>query len=412
MESEVAATSKRSLLSNLRVLDLTRVVAGPYATTMLADMGADVVKVEEPMHGDELRWIKYKGRGAEHQDYFNASNRSKRSITLNFKNPDEHAIGQDLAKRADVLVENFAPGVAERLGMGWKELHDLNPKLVYCSISGFGQTGPYKARIALDPVIQALTGVMSVTGYEGEEPLQIGAPVADVVAGMFGAYSVVCALLDAKDTGKGRYIDISMQDALLAVLGPRVGEPLQAGHNPTRYGNANGMRVPANTYRTSDGKYVATLVQNDNHWERFCRALDKPDWFACDSYRTMAGRSTHRDELDRVVAEEFARRTAAEWEKRLDENRIPFGVVNTYLEAVEDPQIKHRGLIKEVSHPVSGKIRLVGAPWKISDTGERITPPPLLGQHTAEVLTDWLSWPRERAERIQEAHERLRAESK
>lgn len=402
---------QQALLSNVRVLDLTRVVAGPYATTMLADMGADVVKVEEPLHGDELRWIRYKGREAKHEDYFNASNRSKRSITLNLKVPEERAIAHDLARKADALVENFAPGVAERLGMGWRELHELNPKLVYCSISGFGQTGPYRARIALDPVIQALTGVMSVNGYEGEEPLQIGAPIADVVAGMFGAYTVVCALSDATRTGKGRYIDISMQDAMLAVLGPRVGEPLQAGYNPTRYGNANGMRVPANTYRTADGKYVATLVQNDNHWERFCRALDKPHWYASEKYRTMADRAIHRDELDRMVAEEFGRRTAAEWGPRLDENRIPFGVVNTYLEAVEDPQIKHRGLIKEVSHPVSGKIRMVGAPWKVSDTDERITPPPLLGQHTAEVLTDWLSWPRERAEKVQEAHKRLRAQS-
>jgi len=234
---------QKGLLENVRVLDLTRVVAGPHATTMLADMGADVVKLEEPIIGDDLRGRKYKGRSPQHEDYFNANNRSKRSITLNLKDPEERLIGQDLAAKADVVIENFAPGTVDKLGIGWEVVRKKNPRVIYCSISGFGQTGPYRNRLALDPVIQAVSGVMSVTGYDGQEPLMIGAPLCDVVAGMYAAFAIVCALPDAVRTGIGRYIDVSMQEAMLAVLGPRLGETLQAGDNPPRLGNANALRV-------------------------------------------------------------------------------------------------------------------------------------------------------------------------
>jgi crotonobetainyl-CoA:carnitine CoA-transferase CaiB-like acyl-CoA transferase len=250
---------------------------------------------------------------------------------------------------------------------------------------------------------------MSVTGREDGEPMQIGAPVADVIAGMFAAYSIVSALYARKSTGCGRYIDISMQDAMLAVLGPRMGEALQARTNPQRHGNENPMRVPANTYLTRDGHYIAIIVQNDNHWQPFCRAIDRMDLFADECYRTMKQRVEHRKEIDAIVAGEFARRDAREWESRLEGNRVPYARVNTYLEAVADPQVVHRELIREVHHPASGPIRIVGPPWKMSEQLDRLAPPPLLGQHTADVLRDWLGWDEASALAVQMRHEKERA---
>ena len=395
-------------LAGVRILDLTRVISGPYATMMLADMGADIVKVEEPLRGDEMRWIRYRGRAAHDEDYFNACNRSKRSIGLNLKDPDDRALAQQLAAQADVLVENFSPGVAERLGMGWAELSAANPKLIYCSISGFGQDGPYRSRPALDPIIQALSGVMSVTGHEAHGPMKVGAPVADVVSGMFAAFAIASALAGRKTSGKGQYLDISMQDAMIAVLGPRMGEALQAGIAPGRHGNATGMRVPADTYLTSDKRYLVIMVLNDNTWEPFCRALDKPEWFANEAYRTSAGRVRHKVELNALVAAEFARRTGAEWGSRLEEHRIPFGFVNDYLEAVEDPQVRHRGLVRDVDHPTSGRIRVIGPPWKFGDGESAVAPPPLLGQHTREVLMEWLSFDDDEAARVMATQDGLR----
>jgi formyl-CoA transferase/CoA:oxalate CoA-transferase len=378
-------------LAGIRVLDLTRVIAGPFCTMMLADLGADVVKLEEPEHGDELRWVgRYKGRAPHDQDYFYASNRSKRSLALNLKSEEDRSIAQRLADAADVIVENFSPGVAARLGLGWEEVSARNERLIYCSISGFGQTGPYRSRLALDPIIQAVTGIMSVTGAPDGEPTQVGAPIADVAAGMFAAAAITASLHSRHATGKGRYIDISMQDAMLAMLGPRMGESLQAGEAPRRLGNQNPMRVPANAYKSADGQYIDIIVQNDNHWRGFCLALDRLSWFEDPRFSTMAGRVAHRAELNAMVGERFAERSAAEWVKDLEANRIPFALVNDYNQALQDPQVAHRGLIREVVHPVSGRIRVVGPPWIMSDVDLVPSPPPLLGQHTAEVLEEWL----------------------
>jgi crotonobetainyl-CoA:carnitine CoA-transferase CaiB-like acyl-CoA transferase len=406
------SSAQKSPLYGVRILDLTRVISGPYATMMLADMGADIVKIEEPLRGDEMRWIKYKGRAAHDEDYFNAANRSKRSITLNMKDAADQLVAQQLAVKADVVIENYAPGVADRLGMGWGKLSALNSRLIYCSISGFGQTGPYRSRPALDPIIQALSGVMSVTGYEGQGPLKIGAPLADVISGMFAAFAVSCAWVSTKESGKGQHIDISMQDAMMAVLGPRMGEALQAGIDPSRHGNATAARVPADTYLTLDDRHLVIMVLNDTMWGPFCKAMDKPEWFAKTEYRMGAGRVAHKVELNRLVAEEFRKKPAAEWEKRLEQYRIPYGFVNSYLDAINDPQVAHRGLVKNIQHPVSGDIRVIGAPWKMTGIENPAAPPPVLGQHTAEVLQEWLSWPASRAANFHQAQEQLRIEMK
>lgn len=290
----------------------------------------------------------------------------------------------------------------ERPGLGWKDLSAVNPKLVYCSISGFGQQGPYRNRLALDPIIQAVSGIMSVTGEPDGPPIQVGAPIADVISGMFGAYTVVAALYAARDTGRGRYIDISMQDSMLSVLGPRMGESLQAGLNPARHGNGNPMRVPANSYKASDGKYIAIIVQNDNHWPAFCKAIDRLDLLEKPEYATMSGRVKHRAFLDELVSSVFAQRESGTWAQTLAANRVPFAVVNSYLDALADEQVAFRGLVREVEHPVSGKIRVVGPPWAMSDTRLEPTAPPLLGQHTEEVLKDWLGWDEVRIARFKE----------
>lgn len=380
-------------LQGVRVFDLTRVIAGPFCSMMLADLGADVIKIEEPKHGDELRWVgRYKGRAQHDEDYFYASNRSKRSVALDLKKQAHLAVARELIEKSDILVENFSPGVMDRLGLGWDTVSAWNPKLVYCSISGFGQQGPYRNRLALDPIIQAISGVMSVTGEPDGPPTQVGAPIADVLSGMFGAYSVVSALYSARETGRGRYIDISMQDALLAVLGPRMGESLQAGLNPARHGNGNPMRVPANTYRAADGKYITIIVQNDNHWPNFCKAINRVDLLDNGDYKTMVGRVKHRGSLDRIVSDEFMKHDSSAWEKILHENRVPYALVNSYMDALRDEQVTHRGIVREVEHPASGKIRVVGPPWIMADTQLQPTAPPLLGQHTHEVLVDWLGW--------------------
>ena len=385
-------TDDRPPLDGFRVVDLTQVIAGPYATLMLADLGAEVLKIERPGHGDDLRSVgRYPGR-EEHEDYFNANNRSKKSIALDLKDPADRKVGQDLAKVADIVVENFSPGTAHRLGMGWEDLQPLNPRLVYCSLSGFGQTGPSRDRYALDPMIQAVTGLMTVNGDPEDAPLMVGAPLSDVIAGMFAAYSIVSALHVVRHNGKGRRIDISMQDATLSALGPRMGEPLQAGRNPGRHGNQNPMRVPANTYKTKDGAYLSLIVQNDRHWPRFCRAMGFEDLVDDTTLATGAGRVAARETLDNRTAERVAQLTYAECVDTLERERLPYARVNTYLEALEDEQVHFRGLVRSLDHPTSGTIRVVGPPWLMCGAQAQMTPPPLLDQHGDDVLKEWLGW--------------------
>lgn len=380
-------------LAGLRVLDLTQVVAGPYCTTMLADMGADVVKVERPDHGDDLRMVgRYPGR-EEHEDYFNANNRSKRSIALDLKNEADRRVAHELAFKAHVLVENFAPGTAARLGMDWETLSSANPRLVYCSISGFGQTGPYRSRLALDPVIQAVAGNMSVTGEPNGRPLQVGAPLADVLAGMFGAFAIVSVLRSAERDGVGRCIDISMQASMIAALGPRMGETLQAGRVPDRLGNENPMRVPADTYMTADQRYVSIICQNQRHWAPLCRALGREDLKDDPRFVTPAARLAHRAAVNAEIVAIMKTRTAADWIERLEAERVPCARVNDYREALEDPQVEHRGLVRECVHPTAGSIRVVGPPWIIEGVESAIFSPPRLGEHGADVIADWLSHP-------------------
>ena len=381
---------KESPLGAFRVLDLTQVLSGPHCTQMLADLGADVVKVERPGKGDDLRHtLAYAGR-AGHQDYFNANNRSKRSIALDLKDGDDRKIAQSLAGAADIVVENFAPGTAGRLGMGWDDLRAINPKLVYCSISGFGQSGPHRDRPALDPVIQAITGVMSVTGEADGAPVQIGTPLADVMAGVYAAYAILGALHGVRSSGIGRYIDLSMQDSMLAALGPRMGEILQSGALPVRVANENPLRVPANNYTTLDGRLIAIICLSDHSWPPICRALECEELIDDARFADMTRRITNRKALNAIVAGIVAGRTADTWRPRLEAERVPYAMVNDYAQALDDAQVVHRGLIRELDHPESGAIRVIGPPWTMTGPQAEPTPPPLLGEHGADVLAEWL----------------------
>lgn len=386
----MSTTGRNLPLAGVRVLDLTQVVAGPYCTMMLADMGAEIVKIERPGHGDDLRrTVPYKGRDG-HADYFNALNRSKKSVALNLKDAQQRDIALQLAACADVMVENFSPGTVGRLGVDWEAVHARNPRLVYCSLSGFGQTGPYRSRPALDPIIQAVTGIMSVTGRADGEPTMVGAPLADVIAGMFAAYAIVNALRLVTKDGGGQYIDLSMQDALLAAVGTRMGETLQAGIAPGRLGNGNPLRVPADTYRAADDRWIALMVHDQSQWAPFCRALAKEEWIDDARFRTMALRLLNRVEVDAAVAKRIAEHDSAYWGGCFEQHGMPYALVNDYAQALADPQVVHRKLVRELEHPQSGKICVVGPPWAMSQTQSRLTSPPMLGEHTAQVLNDWL----------------------
>jgi crotonobetainyl-CoA:carnitine CoA-transferase CaiB-like acyl-CoA transferase len=382
----------RSPLDGIRVLDFTAVVSGPFCTAMLADMGAEVVKVEPPQGENTRHAVRYPGRGAEHEDYFFVNNRSKKGIALDLKNPAARDAVHALAAKADIVVENFAPGTAARLGIAWDDLHPLNDSLVYCSISGFGQDGPYRDRLALDPICQGYSGIMSITGEADGPPTLTGASITDTVSGSAAAFAIVSALFAARADGKGRYIDLSMQCAAMSAISARMGEYLQAGRTPRRIGNRSFIRIPANSYRCSDGKYIQVMVLTDKHWPLLCRSLGREDWLENEKWLKVAGRHEDQDEIHDRVADIIATMPADHWLTRMNAERLPNAPINDYKDAAEDVQVAHRGLIRTLEHPRAGPIRVVGPGWRISGTETPMAPPPLLNQHMDEVLADWLGW--------------------
>lgn len=387
----VEQAASRAPLTGVRVLDFTHVISGPFCTMMLADMGADVVKIERPGTGDDLRHVgRYPGRGQDDEDYFYSVNRRKRSIVLDLSKPEGRDLAQRLALRADVVIQNFAPGTAEKLGIGAEELRKLNPQLVYCAISGFGQTGPLKDRVAVDAIVQAFSGVMSVNGEPGGGPLAVGAPIADVAAGMFAAYAVVASLFEARRTGRGASIDVSMLESMIAMLGPRMGETLQAGRQPQRTGNENPMRVPAGTFEAAEGRLLTFISHDQGQWPRFCRAMRHPEWVDDPRFATMPQRVVNREALNELIRQVLRTAAVEEWIERFNAERIPCAPVYDYKQALENEHITERGLVLEIEHPKSGRIRVVGPPWRSTLPEPPLAPPPQLGESTAQVLRDWL----------------------
>ncbi len=379
-------------LDGVKVLDLTRVLAGPFCTMMLADMGADVVKVEEPTKGDEQRSTIHYRRTVDH-DFFYPYNRNKRSVAVNLKKPEGKEIIYGLAAKADVAVENFAPGVVKRLGIDYETLSGINPSLVYCSISGFGQTGPYRDRKAYDGIIQAMSGVMTATGFEDGPPLRFGLMVADVTGAMMAAYAIMNALYYRERTGRGQYLDVAMMDSLLTMWTTQAAEYFSVGRNTRRMGNELFHRVPSSCYKAGDGRYLQLVASTQRLWEMLTQLLGIPEAASDPDMNSQPARLKNREKVNALVTERLKVKSAAEWVEYLSEGGIPCGLVQTLDEVVADPQVIHREMVTTLDHPVSGKIRQFGIAPKLSKTpGQIRMSPPLLGQHTAEVLSELLGY--------------------
>ena len=371
-------------LDGILVLDLTRVLSGPYCTMLLADMGARVLKIEQPKKGDDTRaWGPpfLEGESA----YFLSINRNKESVTLDFKHPDGRAVLDRLIARADVLVENFRPGTLRKLGLDYQSLAPRHPRLVYCSVSGFGQTGPRAREPGYDAVMQGEGGLMSITGSADGPPYRLGVAIADIVSGMFAAYGVAMALLARERSGKGQEVDVAMLDAVAALLTYQAGNFFASGSVPTRLGNRHPSIVPYETFAASDGDFVLA-VGNDDQWRRFCAVAGLAD---DPRFATNRQRVTTYDDLRPLVADRLRAKPRQYWIEKLTAAGVPCGSVRNLQELFDDPQLEAREMIARVEHATIGQLRTLGVNVKLSDTpGGVRTAPPTLGQHTDAVLRE------------------------
>jgi crotonobetainyl-CoA:carnitine CoA-transferase CaiB-like acyl-CoA transferase len=374
-------------LEGLLVVDFTRVLSGPYCTMLLADMGARVIKIEQPGRGDDTRAWGPPFAGAE-SAYFLSINRNKESLTVDLKQPEGRRIVERLLDRADVLVENFRPGTTDRLGLGYEASAARWPRLVYCSISGFGQTGPRRDEPGYDAVIQAESGLMSITGERDGPPVRLGVAIADIVAGMSAAHGIALALLARARTGRGQRVDIGMLDATAGLLTYQAASYFVTGEPPRRLGNTHPTIVPYETFAAADGDLIIT-VGNDDIWRRFCDAIEAPSLASDARFADNRARLAHYDELKPLLAARLRSRTRAEWIERFAAARVPCGSVKDIGEALTDPQIAARSMIERVEHAALGAIRVLGVPIKLSETpGSVRTAPPTLGQHTDQILRE------------------------
>ncbi len=374
-------------LDDLLVIDLTRALAGPYCTLMLGDLGARVIKVETPEGGDDTRGWGPPFLNGE-SSYFLGINRNKESVTLNLKHPRGQEVLRRLIDRADALVENFRPGVMDRFGFGYDAVHAMNPRLIYASVSGFGQDGPYRERVAYDLILQGMGGLMGITGEEGGSPVKIGVAVTDIAAGMFAAYAILAALRARDRTGEGQRVDVSMLDSQVAWMTYQAGYYFATGENPKRLGSAHPSLVPYQAFRTLDG-YVNVAVGSEAIWSRFVVAIGAPHLAEDPRFRTNADRVAHRDVLIPILDTIFAGRPTADWVAVLEQAGVPAGPIYLLSDLFSDPQVHHRRMLVEIDHPRAGRIKQTGVPVKLSATPGRLTsPPPLLGQHTEAVLRE------------------------
>jgi len=381
------APPPRGPLAGVTVLDLSRVLSGPFCTMFLADMGARVIKIEHPVRGDDTRhWGPpfVAGESA----YFLSINRNKESVALDFKHAEGRRVLDALVARADVLVENFRPGTLDRLGLGYEQLAAAHPRLVYCSISGFGRHGPKRDRPGYDAVVQAEGGLMSITGPGDGSPYRLGVAIADLVTGMFAAQGILLALLARHDTGRGQLVDLAMLDSTAAMLTYQAGIYFMTGRTPVRMGNRHPTIAPYETFATADGELVLS-VGNDDQWRRFCRAVGLDALGTDERFATNGARVDHYDELGPILVDLLRTRTRAAWIATLDAAGVPCGAVKSVAEVVADEQLRLREMIVEMRHPTVGPMRALGVPVKLSDTpGGVRTPPPVLGQHTDAVLQE------------------------
>jgi formyl-CoA transferase len=377
--------SNQACLDGIRILDLSRVLAGPFCTQLLGDLGAEVIKIEQPGKGDDTRqwgppW--FHGESA----YYLSCNRNKKSVTINLQTEAGHDLVRQMALQSDVLVENFKVGAMEKWGLGYAALHELNPRLIYCAITGYGQTGPLAPRPGYDFIIQAQGGIMSITGEAEGEPSKVGVAIADIVTGLYALNAILAALFHRERAGEGQFIDIALLDAQVSWLANVAMNYLISGEPPQRYGNAHPNVVPYQTFATAAG-HLALGVGNDAQFQRLCEQLGLPEMAHDSRFRNNAGRVQHRDVLIAQLQKNFLQRTAAEWVEQLTAAGIPAGPINNVAQILADPQIAAREMVVEITHASGAPLKLLGPVPKFSATPAHVqSPPPLLGQHTEEVL--------------------------
>ena len=400
-------------LSHIRVLDMTRVLAGPWCGQNFADLGAEVIKVERPKKGDDSRaygppWVKdASGKETKEAAYFMAANRGKRSITIDIANPEGQALVRELATRADVLLENYKTGDLARYGLGYEDLKKLNPHLIYCSITGFGQTGPYAERPGFDFMVQGMGGFMSVTGERDDKPgggpQRAGVPIVDIMTGMYATIAVTAAIAHREKSGIGQFVDMALLDTQVAILANQGMNYLATGESPGRLGNTHPNIVPYQSFKTKDGDIILACG-NDNLFAKFCGAADASHLIKDPRFVTNGARVANRAAMDEVLIPIFMKRTTAQWVKALDDAGVPCGPINTLKEVFENEQVKARGLRVELPHASAGKVPVVRSPMRFSGTPiEHSMGPPLLGQHTEEVLAKTLGKSTAEIERLKKA---------
>ncbi len=385
-------------LSHVRVLDLSRIMAGPWATQILADLGADVIKVERPDVGDDTRtWGPPFVEGEDGEKlasgYFLSVNRGKRSIALDMSRAEDQAVIRDLARASDIVVENFKVGALAKYGLGYDDLRQINPALIYASVTGFGQTGPRREQSAYDFMVQAMGGLMSVTGERDDKPgggpQKVGVPIVDLMTGMYTAVAVLAALNHREKTGKGEYIDVGMLDVQTAFLANQAQNFLLSGREPRRSGNSHPNIQPQDVYPVRDG-HIVLAVGNDGQFRAFSQAIGRPDLADDIRFSRNAERVRNLPELSAIIREALVQEDLAVWVKRLDALGVPCGPINTISSVFADPQVQERGLLKTLDHPRMGPVKLVTSPMRFHQAPLSFDrPPPLLGEHTDEILEEF-----------------------
>jgi crotonobetainyl-CoA:carnitine CoA-transferase CaiB-like acyl-CoA transferase len=383
-------------LSHIRVLDLSRVLAGPWCGQNLADLGAEVIKIERPGTGDDSRafgppWLKDRaGKDTKESAYFASANRGKKSVTVNLSGPEGQDIVRNLARRSDVLIENYKVGDLARYGLAYDDLRKLNPRIIYCSVTGFGQTGPYRERPGYDFMIQGMGGVMSITGERddlpGGGPQRVGIPIADIMTGMYATVAICAALAHREKSGSGQHLDLALLDTQVGVLANQGMNYLATGVAPGRIGNAHPNIVPYQPFKTRDGD-VILACGNDNLFSKFCEVAGCQHLARDPRFSTNSKRVENREAITALLAEVFARRTTKEWCDALEAGGVPNGPINDLKQVFAEPQVAARGMRIELEHPLAGRVPLIASPMKFSGTPlEHKAAPPTLGQHTDEVL--------------------------
>ena len=400
-------------LSHIRVLDLSRVLAGPWSGQILADLGAEVIKVERPGSGDDTRaWGPPFLKGSDGRDtseaaYFLSANRNKQSLTVDFTRPEGQKLVRELAAKSDILIENFKVGGLAAYGLDYESLKAINPRLIYCSITGFGQFGPYAKRAGYDFMIQGLGGLMSITGRadqeEGAGPVKVGVALTDILTGLYSSVAMLAALASRDIPGKGQHIDMALLDVQVACLANQAMNYLTTGNPPRRLGNAHPNIVPYQDFPTADGNFILT-VGNDSQFRKFCEVAGHREWADDPRFSTNKARVAHRAELIPMIRQVTVFKTTAEWVSALEAVGVPCGPINDLAAVFADPQVQARGLRVELEHPLAGVVPQVASPLRLSETPvEYRMPPPLLGEHTQEVLQRVLGLAAEQVEALRKA---------